>query len=105
MLDRSRLTWYVEHYLGPDGDPTNPLASPRFGDLSGLPPLVVHAAEDEVLLDDARLVAEAVAAAGGVIDYRTWPGCFHVFHATAGLTPEADEGVAAMGAFLRAHLA
>jgi len=37
--------------------------------------------------------------------YRPWPEAFHVFHATAGLVPEADEAVAAMGAFLRTHLA
>lgn len=104
MLDRSRLQQYAEWYLGPDGDPTTPTASPRFGDLSRLPPVLIHAADDEVLLDDARLVAEAIEAAGGVVEYRTWPGCFHVWHAVAGLDPEADEAIAAAGAFLRRHL-
>ena len=103
MLDRSRLQVYADWYLGPDGDPTHPLASPRHADLSGLPPLLIHAAEGEVLLDDARVVAEAVTASGGVVEYRTWPGVFHVWHATTGLTPEADEAVAAVGAFLRSH--
>ncbi|HEY5886193.1 MAG TPA: alpha/beta hydrolase [Acidimicrobiales bacterium] len=105
MLDRPRLQTYADWYLGPDGDPTDPLVSPRFADLAGLPPVVIHAADDEVLLDDARLVAEAIDAAGGTVEYRTWPGAFHVFHATAGLVPEAGEAVAAMGAFLRRHLA
>ena len=104
MLDRARLQQYAEWYLGPDGDPTTPTASPRFGDLSGLPPVLLHAADDEVLVDDARLVAEAIEAAGGVVEYRTWPGCFHVWHAVAGLAPEADEAIAAAGAFLRRHL-
>lgn len=104
MLDRERLQWYADRYV-PDGtDPRSPLVSPCFADLSGLPPVVVHAADDEVLVDDARLVAEAVEAAGGTVEYRTWPDAFHVFHATAGLTPEGDEAVAAMGAFLKAHL-
>jgi acetyl esterase/lipase len=103
MLDRARLQVYADWYLG-GGDATDPLASPRFGDVSGLPPVLIHAAEDEVLLDDARLVAEAVEAAGGVVEYRTWPGAFHVWHATAGLVPEADEAVAAVAAFLRHHL-
>jgi acetyl esterase/lipase len=104
MLDRARLQKYVDWYLGADGDPRDPLASPRFADLSGLPPVVIHAAAEEVLLDDARLVAEAIEAAGGTVEYRTWPGVFHVWHATAGLTPEADEAVDAVGAFLRTHL-
>ena len=100
-----RLQTYADWYLGPDRDPTDPLVSPRFGDLAGLPPVVIHAADDEVLLDDARLVAEAIESAGGTLEFRTWPEAFHVFHATAGLVPEADEAVAAMGAFLRTHLA
>jgi acetyl esterase/lipase len=103
MLDRERLQVYVDWYLA-GADATDPLASPRFADLSGLPPVLIHAADDEVLLDDARLVAEAIEAAGGDVEYRTWPGAFHVFHATAGLTPEADEAVAAIGDFLRARL-
>jgi acetyl esterase/lipase len=101
MLDRARLQRYVDWYLGPDGDPTAPLVSPRFGDLRGLPPVLVHAAEQEVLLDDARLVAEAIQAAGGTVEYRTWPGVVHVWHAVAGLAPEADEAVADVGRFLR----
>ncbi len=104
MLDRERLQWYADRYLPAGTDPREPTVSPRFADLSDLPPLGIHAADDEVLLDDARLVAEAVEAAGGTVEYRTWPGAFHVFHATAGMTPEADEAVTAMGSFLEAHL-
>jgi acetyl esterase/lipase len=104
MLDRPRLQAYADWYLG-DGDPREPLASPRFADLHGLPPVLIHAAEQEVLLDDARLVAEGIGAAGGVCEYRSWPGVFHVWHAVAGLAPEADEAVAEIGRFLRERLA
>ncbi len=104
MLDRERLRTYADWYLGPDGDATHPHASPRFGDLHGLPPVLLHAADQEVLLDDARLVAEGIEAAGGVVEYRTWPGVFHVWHAVAGLAPEADEAVAEVGDFVRRHL-
>jgi epsilon-lactone hydrolase len=104
MLDRERLQTYADWYLGPDGAAEDPKASPRFGDFHGLPPVLIHAAEDEVLLDDARVVAEAIEAAGGTVEYRTWPGVFHVWHAVAGLAPEADEAVAEVGAFVRRHL-
>jgi acetyl esterase/lipase len=104
MLDRARLQNYADWYLGPDGDATHPHASPRFGDFGGLPPVLLHAADDEVLLDDARLVAEGIEAAGGTVEYRTWPGVFHVWHAVAGLAPESDEAVAEVGAFVRRHL-
>jgi acetyl esterase/lipase len=101
MLDRERLRVYADWYAG---DVHDPLVSPRFADLAGLPPVLIHAAEQEILLDDARLVAEGIEAAGGVVEYRTWPGVFHVWHAVAGLAPEADEAVAELGRFLRQHL-
>ena len=43
----------IRSYLG-DTDPKNPLASPLYGDLTGLPPIRVHVGDDEVLLDDSR---------------------------------------------------
>jgi acetyl esterase/lipase len=104
MLSRARLQTYADWYLG-DQDPRHPSASPRFADLGRLPPVVIHVAAEEILLDDARLVAEGIAAAGGTVEYEAWPGTFHVFHATCGLTPEGDDAVAAVGSFLRKHLA
>lgn len=44
--------------------PKDPLASPLFGDLEGLPPLLVHVGSREVLLDDARTLVERAADAG-----------------------------------------
>ncbi len=102
LLDGPRLQQFADWYLG-DGDPKEPLASPRFGDLGGLPPVLIHAAVDEVLVDDARVVAEAIMAASGEVEYKAWPGTFHVWHAVAGLAPEADQAVAEVGEFLRAR--
>jgi acetyl esterase/lipase len=53
----------VRSYLG-ESDPKNPLASPVYGDLAGLPPVRVHVGDNEVLLDDSRRYAERAVAAG-----------------------------------------
>src|SRR6266550_125871 len=59
---KSQVAGLVASYLG-ETDPKNPLASPLYGDVSGLPPIRVHVGDDEVLLDDSRrYVARAVAA-------------------------------------------
>ena len=50
-------------YLGKT-DARDPLASPLFGDLSGLPPLLIQVGTDERLLDDARQYADRAAFAG-----------------------------------------
>jgi acetyl esterase/lipase len=65
-------------YLG-GGDSRDPLASPIFGDLSELPPLLIQVGTDERLLDDARQLAERAASAGSPVRLEVWQGMHHVF--------------------------
>ncbi len=82
----------------------NPLASPLYADLSGLPPLLVHAGADEALRDDAtRLVARAQAA-GVEAALQLWPGVPHGFE-LMGFIPEARQSREKGIAFLKQRLA
>src|SRR5450432_3099328 len=65
-------------YLG-KVDSRDPLASPLFGDLSHLPPLLIQVGSDERLLDDARQYAERAAGAGSQVRLEVWQGMHHVF--------------------------
>jgi monoterpene epsilon-lactone hydrolase len=65
-------------YLG-GADSRDPLASPLFGDLSKLPPLLIQVGSDERLLDDARQYAERAAGAGSQVRLEVWEGMHHVF--------------------------
>ena len=65
MVTRDGLLDMASQYLA-DHDPKDPLASPVYGDLRGLPPLLLLVGGDEVLLDDA--VRVAVAAGTGDTD-------------------------------------
>jgi dienelactone hydrolase len=58
-----RLEFFAQHYLG-DADRKNPLASPLFADLSGLPPSLILAAKNEIMADDASALHAALQAAG-----------------------------------------
>ncbi len=60
---RRHLEAWARHYAG-DADVRSPVLSPVFGDLAGLPPLLLLAGEDELLLDDARRVHESATRAG-----------------------------------------
>lgn len=82
----------------------DPRLSPRFADLSGLPPLLVQATDGELLVDDARLVVDAAASAGVDATLEVRSGLLHDWHLFAGSVPEADEDLATVGAFLRQHL-
>ena len=87
-------------YAG-SADPRHPLLSPLYGDLRGLPPVLFHVGEDEVLLDDSTRAAEKIRAAGGQAQVVVWPGMWHVFQALAPLIPEADRSIRQIGNFIR----
>lgn len=74
--------------------------SPLFGDVSGLPPILVQIGADEAFLDDARQLAQRVEAAGGSAQVEVWPGVMHMWHSFATL-PEAAEATERAGLFVR----
>ncbi len=86
-------------------DPRAPLASPRFADLRGLPPLLIDVGDAELLLDDATGVAESARAAGVGVACTVWPGMYHIFHGAAGVLPEAQVALDRIGVFVRQALA
>lgn len=105
LLTRDALAEAAEMYLG-GADPTDPLASPLLGDLSGLPPVMLEVGDGEVLLDDSRTFAERIRAAGGEVDLQVWPEMLHVFQSfPPDLVPEADQSLLRVGRFVEQHLA
>ncbi len=106
MLTPGWLEWAADAYCGVHGAQkatlrTHPGVSPLFGDFRGLPPMIIHAGSDEVLLDDAIGVSERAHGAGVTAQLRVFDGLWHVFQAQAGVLAEADESIAEIGQFLR----
>jgi epsilon-lactone hydrolase len=85
-------------------DPHNPLISPVFADLHGMPPLLVYASEYEVLLPEAVRYAEKASAAGVDMTFKIWDGMIHAFPLFAGFVPEGKTAIAEIGAFFRQHI-
>ena len=77
-------------YVGPDGDPAHPEASPIHADLTELPPMLLHAGQVDRCRSDAEVLAERAHAARVSADLKVWPGMPHGFHGMAGVIPEAD---------------
>ena len=93
----------IASYLG-ESDPRNPLASPLYGALSGLPPIRIHVGDDEVLLDDSRRYVERAVAAGVDAELDAWMGMPHGFVADVSKFEAARRGLEAIGAFLTERL-
>jgi acetyl esterase/lipase len=86
-------------------DPMSPGISPVYGDMTGLPPIVIQTAGDDPIRCDALDIARAVAATGtGAVDHRVFDGMWHVFHLQVSVLPEAREAVADLGAKLHNHV-
>lgn len=82
----------------------NPLASPVYADLSGLPPLRVHVGADEVLRDDSTRLVEKARAAGVRAEIEVWPDVPHGWELMP-FVPEARESREKAIAFLKRELA
>lgn len=87
-------------YLGADGDPRDPRASPLFGALHGLPPMLLQVGDRETVLDDSVSFAAKARAAGVLVNLEVYPQMIHVFQQFPELLPEAREAIIAIGRFL-----
>jgi epsilon-lactone hydrolase len=94
----------VPDYLA-GADPANPLVSPIFGDLRGLPPLLIQVGSHEILLSDALRLAERAARSDVPVTLEVTPGVPHVFQGFAGLLDEAGAALERASDFLIAQLA
>ena len=92
----------AQFYIG-GADPTHPHLSPLYADLSGLPPLLIQAGSTEVLLDDARRVAQRAQAAGVPVECEIWPNMPHVWPLWTPFVPEAKRAIEGAARFVRAH--
>ena len=89
----------AEIYLR-DADPHNPLASPLFGDLHNLPPILLQVGSDEVILSDSTQFAEKAKSAGVDVTLDVWDGMQHEWQYAASWLPEGRDALAKMGEFV-----
>ncbi len=102
LLPLRAVRFYNASYVA-DSDGRTPLISPVYGDWQGLPPLLIHAGEDEILLDDATRIVTAAREAGVDVRLQTYPRMWHVFQIFMAL-PQAVESLDDIARFLKAHL-
>lgn len=100
LVNRELLGQMATGYLG-DRDPADPLASPLYADLAGLPPLLLQVGSSEVLEDDAVRIADKVLTSGGDATLQVGYEMVHVFQMFADQLPEARTAVNQIGSFVR----
>lgn len=94
---------YLSYYVG-SGDPKHPYASPLYGDLAGLSPMIIQVGNDETLRDDSTRFAVKAREAGVDVTCKVWKGMFHCFPLLAPLFPEATEALDEVCVFIQKRI-
>jgi acetyl esterase/lipase len=103
IIQKEFIDQATAHYIQ-NSDPRNPLASPIYADLSGLPPILIHVGENETLLDDSARLAERAKAAGMDVTLEVWDEMIHVWHIFAAILPEGQQAIDRIGEWVREKL-
>lgn len=100
LLCLEDLMMTVKYYCS-DHERSIPLVSPLFGDLTGLPPVLIQVGSDELLLDDALRLSQYAQKAGVAVTLEIWDGLWHVFQSSVGKVPEAAQALQSVACFIR----
>jgi len=92
-----------KYYAG-NNDPCHPYISPLFGDLRGLPPLLIIVGDEEGGLDDSVRFADKSQAAGVDVKLIVGKGQIHCYPLLPDFIPESKRAMTAVSAFIREHL-
>ncbi|MBO6633003.1 alpha/beta hydrolase [Parvibaculum sp.] len=83
--------------------PADPVVSPVFADLTGMPKALIQASTADVLLDDSVRVENALHRAGVDVTLSLYPPMPHGWQRLSALLPESRKAVDEIGSFIGAH--
>jgi epsilon-lactone hydrolase len=102
-VQKATIELMAQRYLG-GADPRHPHVAPIYGDLRGLPPLLIQVGAVETLLDDSISLARKAGIADVAVDLQIWPEMIHVWHLYFPLLSAGRRAIAAGGSFVRTTL-
>jgi acetyl esterase/lipase len=82
----------------------DPLMSPVFADMTGFPPMIIHVGSTEILLDDAKTIADLCEQAGVEAKLNIWQKAPHAFPVMVKFLPEARAAIEQTAVFFRSKL-
>jgi acetyl esterase len=100
LLTRESTDWFGGHYVDPQWHEDWRASPLRASDLRGLPPAIVIVGGCDMLCDESRLYAEALAKAGNEVGLYVYPGMIHGFVTMGGMIAAADQAIGQSADFL-----
>lgn len=103
MFHPENFSGFASVYLG-GAAADDPRASPLYGDLGGLPPVLLQLSSTELPFEQGRRLHEGIIAAGGASRLTVYPDLPHAWQLLTPFLPEARTAVQEIAGFVRAHL-
>lgn len=103
-IDPPGMSQVCSQYYYKENDPGFPWISPLYGDLHGLPPLLIEVGNDEMMRDDSILFAKKARAAGVEVTLNVVEGQVHCFPLLPDFIPESRQAMAEICSFIRKHI-
>ena len=97
------IRFMAEAYLA-GADPRSVYAAPLYGDLRGLPPMLIQVGACETLVDDSIQLARRAGIADVLVDLQIWPEMIHVWHLYHPVLSAGRRAIASGGSFVRSAL-
>jgi monoterpene epsilon-lactone hydrolase len=102
ILSAASLKMYADYYAG-ERPTTDPLISPLYAELMGLPPILIQVGSDEILLSDAIRLTDKAKQSGVDVTLRIWDEMFHVFQLISFL-PETRKALTQIAKFVDQYI-
>src|ERR1700722_18964531 len=99
-VQKATIELMAQRYLG-GADPRHPHVAPIYGDLRGLPPLLIPVGGVATLLEASLSLARKAGIADGAVDLQIWPEMIHVWHIFFPMLDAGRRAIASGGSFFR----
>jgi len=100
-FDVADLHVVAAYYCPDESEWQNPLVSPVFANVAGLPPMLIQVGDDEILLSDSTRLAKKLEAEGVEVELEVWPHMWHVFQMFIRKMPESGAAVRKIAAYIQ----
>ncbi|MCP3873667.1 MAG: alpha/beta hydrolase [Desulfobacteraceae bacterium] len=99
MLNLSELKKIARLYT--QKNLSDPLISPINNDFTGAPPILIQTGENEILIDDSKILAQKLKKAGSSVQLEIWEDMFHVWHYFAKYLSQGRQAINNIGKFIK----
>ncbi len=100
LITPERIRFFARHYAS-GHSLLVPGISPFYGELQGLPPMLIQIGGDEILLNECKLFSRRAQRYDVPVQLHVWPHMFHVWHMAARILPQAQSAIADIGEFVQ----